>query len=191
MKPGADAVMGAWDYGSLPANVVLGEDCFIETRACFERCRSQQPLAVSLGRRVSVYAWTRFSLEPDAIAEVGDQAVLVGAMLMCAERIRIGPRSIVSYFVTIADCDFHPRDPAARRQDAIAIAPGNDPVQTAELVTRPVEIGADVWIGIGAYVLKGVTIGDGARVGAGAVVTRDVPAGARVEGNPGRIVSVA
>jgi acetyltransferase-like isoleucine patch superfamily enzyme len=47
-------------------------------------------------------------------------------------------------------------------------------------------IGDDVWVGIGAIILKGVTIGQGARIGAGAVVSRDVPAGTGVEGNPAR-----
>ena len=45
----------------------------------------------------------------------------------------------------------------------------------------------DVWIGIGAIVLKGTRIGRGARVGAGAVVTRDVAAGATVAGNPAQL----
>ena len=35
-------------------------------------------------------------------------------------------------------------------------------------------------------VLKGVAIGDNAVIGAGSVLTRDVPAGARVAGVPGR-----
>ncbi|SPT66473.1 acetyltransferase [Aeromonas salmonicida] len=47
-----------------------------------------------------------------------------------------------------------------------------------------------VWIGGGAILLPGVTIGREAIVGAGAVVTRDVPAGARVVGNPARILPV-
>jgi acetyltransferase-like isoleucine patch superfamily enzyme len=46
----------------------------------------------------------------------------------------------------------------------------------------------DVWIGPQATILKGVRIGRGAFVEAGALVTRDVPPGARVKGNPARIV---
>jgi len=46
----------------------------------------------------------------------------------------------------------------------------------------------DVWIGIGATILSGVTIGQGAVVGASSVVTRDIPAYAVVAGNPARVI---
>ena len=52
------------------------------------------------------------------------------------------------------------------------------------LVSAPVEIGRNVWIGSHAVVLPGVTIGDGVIVGAGAVVTRNVGAGDVVAGVP-------
>jgi len=179
-----DEATGGWDYATLGANVRIGEDCFIEQRGSFERCRSVVDPAVVLGDRVRVYAWTRFNLEPAGRVEVGDDTVLVGAAIMGADSVRIGSRVVVSYAVTIADCDFHPRDAEARRRDAAAIAPGGDPTQVAPLRTRPVVIEDDAWIGIGAIVLKGVTIGAGARVEPGAVVTRDVAPGARVAGNP-------
>lgn len=44
-------------------------------------------------------------------------------------------------------------------------------------------------IGANATLLPGVVIGENALVGAGAVVVRDVPPGAVVVGNPGRIIS--
>lgn len=43
-------------------------------------------------------------------------------------------------------------------------------------------------IGTNACVIQGIRIGRGATVGAGAVVTRDVPPGATVIGNPGRVM---
>ena len=33
---------GTWDYGTLPVNVVLGEGCFIERSASFDRFRSER-----------------------------------------------------------------------------------------------------------------------------------------------------
>ena len=95
---------------------------------------------------------------------------------------------VVSYNVTIADSDFHPRDPEARKQDALANAPQGDKSHRPAVIAKPVLIEDDAWIGIGAIILKGVRIGRGARVGAGAVVTKDVPAGATVAGNPARLV---
>jgi acetyltransferase-like isoleucine patch superfamily enzyme len=54
--------------------------------------------------------------------------------------------------------------------------------------TGPTVIGNDVYIGVGAIVLSGVSIGDGAVVGAGAVVGKSVPPYAVVVGNPARII---
>lgn len=47
-------------------------------------------------------------------------------------------------------------------------------------------VGHDVWIGMGATVMPGVTIGHGAIVAARSVVTHDVPPYAIVGGNPAR-----
>jgi len=175
---------GDWDYGTLPANVRIGRDCWLERKACFARFRSTKDPGLVLGDRVRVYTWATFNVEPGGAVEVGDDSVLVGPVFMCAERITIGRRVVVSYHVTIADSDFHPIDPAERMEDAVANSPAGDRSARPPYVSKPVEIGDDVWIGIGAIILKGVRIGSGARIGAGAVVTRDVPAGASVAGNP-------
>jgi acetyltransferase-like isoleucine patch superfamily enzyme len=59
------------------------------------------------------------------------------------------------------------------------------------LLTRPITIGANVWIGAHAVILPGVLIGDRAIIGAGAVVTHDVPAGTTVAGVPARALRSA
>src|SRR5205807_7943973 len=102
---------GAWDYSTLPSNVVLGRDCFLERKQSFERFRSTRQPGLVLGDGVHVFMWSGVSVEPDGVVEIGAGSMLVGAILMCAERITIGERVIVSYNVTIADCDFHPHDP--------------------------------------------------------------------------------
>jgi maltose O-acetyltransferase len=55
-------------------------------------------------------------------------------------------------------------------------------------VSRPVEIGNDVWIGAASIIMPGIKIGNGAIIGAGAIVTRDVPDYAIVAGNPARLI---
>ena len=177
-------ITGNWDYGRLPANVRVGRDCWLERRDSFVRFRSEKNPGLVLGNRVRVYTWTTFNIEPTGYLEVGDGSVLVGPVFMCAERIVLGRNVTISYHVTIADCDFHPSDPELRIQDAVASSPQGDRGRKPPLVSRPVAIDDDVWIGIGAIILKGVHIGAGARIHAGAVVTHDVRPGAVVAGNP-------
>jgi maltose O-acetyltransferase len=61
-------------------------------------------------------------------------------------------------------------------------------LRRAQEFGKPIEIGADVWVGGGALILPGVRIGARAVIGAGSVVTRDVPAGAFAAGNPCRVI---
>jgi len=57
------------------------------------------------------------------------------------------------------------------------------------MMSTPLLIAGDVWIGARAIILPGCRrIGHGAIIGAGAVVTKDVPDWAVVGGNPARII---
>lgn len=181
-----DELTGQWDYSTLPKNIRIGRDCFIERKQSLERFRSELDPGLVIGDGVQIFMWSGISVEPTGIVEIGERSTLVGAILMCAEKIVIGQRVIVSYNATIADCDFHPHDPDLRKIDSIAAAPDGDLSQRPPLVARPVAIEDDAWIGIGAIILKGVRVGRGARVAAGAVVTSDVPDGCTVAGNPAR-----
>lgn len=57
------------------------------------------------------------------------------------------------------------------------------PVKTARTI-----LGNNVFLGMNAIVLMGVTIGNNVIVGAGAIVTKDVPDNVIVAGNPARII---
>jgi acetyltransferase-like isoleucine patch superfamily enzyme len=54
--------------------------------------------------------------------------------------------------------------------------------------SESIKIGSDVWIGMEAMVLDGVTIGHGAVVGARAVVTKNIPPYAVAVGMPAKII---
>lgn len=47
-------------------------------------------------------------------------------------------------------------------------------------------VGENCYIGSGSSIMNGLRVGDGALIGMGTTVIRDVPAGARVVGNPAR-----
>lgn len=137
--------------------------------------------------------------------EIGEDVVmhgtstLVGAKVFDRPRLIIGDRSHCgSYFsvsvgadvvigsdvlianrVTLFAYDNHPIDPVARR--------AGEPADPAS--SRPIVIGNNAWICMGAIILKGVTIGENAIVAAGAVVVEDVPPNTIVGGNPARVLS--
>ena len=90
-------------------------------------------------------------------------------------RVRIGSFTLFGPAVQVYTAT-HPMDAALRRRQEAG---------------RPVEIGADVWVGGGAIILPGVRIGDRAVIGAGSVVTRDVPKGMFAAGNPCRVIRAA
>ncbi|PYL13120.1 MAG: acyltransferase [Verrucomicrobia bacterium] len=108
---------------------------------------------------------------------------------MAEEKIEIGSHCLVSWNVGIADSDFHPLEPAQRLIHAQALAPyfKNRPPRP-KLKTAPVKIGDNVWIGMNAVILKGVSIGENSVVAAGSVVTKSVPPNAVVAGNPAVVV---
>lgn len=51
-------------------------------------------------------------------------------------------------------------------------------------------VGEGTHIGIGACVIQGIQIGKWCTIGAGAVIINDVPDGATVVGNPGKIIKI-
>jgi acetyltransferase-like isoleucine patch superfamily enzyme len=112
----------------------------------------------------------------DAVLEIGEDCGFTGTTLVAADRITIGDRVLVGGNASIVDFDFHPLTPEERAENINAGA------------AAPIVIEDDVFVGMDALVLKGVTIGEGAVVGAGSVVTQDVPRRTVVAGNPARVV---
>jgi acetyltransferase-like isoleucine patch superfamily enzyme len=178
-------VQDDWYPDPIPSNVEFGEGFYCESAQVFKKLKSKKPQAVILGNHVSVYAGCSFAIGENGKCTVGDFTLLNGAIVMAEERIDIGSYCLISWGVGIADSDFHPLEPAQRLVDAQALAPFlKDRPPRPKLKTAPVKIGDNVWIGMNAVILKGVTIGDNSVVAAGAVVTKSVPANTIVAGNP-------
>jgi maltose O-acetyltransferase len=87
-------------------------------------------------------------------------------------RVSIGDFTLFGPAVQIYT-PMHPMDPDLRRRQEYG---------------KPVEIGADVWVGGGAIICPGVKIGSRTVIGAGSVVTRDIPGDVFAAGNPCRVI---
>ena len=91
-----------------------------------------------LGDRVKIYTWTIFNMSLQDNWRLVAIAFLLARLFMCADRITIGNRVIISYNATIADSDFHPMDAAERKRDAVAISPFGNKSNRPLIITQPV-----------------------------------------------------
>ena len=166
-------VEGDWWTQPIPENVEFGEGFYCESAQIFRKLVSKRPRAVVVGKHVSCYAGCSFSVGENGQCTIGDFTLLNGALIMAEEKIEIGSHCLISWNVGIADSDFHPLEPAQRLIDAQALAPyfKNRPPRP-KLKTAPVKIADNVWIGMNATILKGVSIGENSVVAAGSVVRR-------------------
>lgn len=98
------------------------------------------------------------------------------------QNVSIGDHSLIASKVFISDHNhgqYAEPDPGSHPD----IPPAQRP-----LASKPVRIGARVWIGEHVCIMPGVSIGDGAIIGAGAIVTTDIPANTIAVGSPARVV---
>ena len=58
-------------------------------------------------------------------------------------------------------------------------------------LTAPIAVGDDVYIGVNAVILPGVTIGNRCIIGAGAVVTKSIPGNSVAVGVPAKVVKLS
>ena len=105
---------------------------------------------------------TRFGR--DSFVNFGCTFLALGGITI-EEGAFIGPHCVLA-------TEYHPEDPARRHS----------------LLTKPITIGRNAWLGADVKVLAGVTIGENAIVAAGSVVTKDVPPDMVVAGSPARII---
>jgi acetyltransferase EpsM len=124
----------------------------------------------SEGRSLHALIHPRATVSPSAVVEPG-AFIAPGAVVNAATRIEAG--AIVNTSASV--------DHDGRIGFCAHVAPG-------ARLCGGVEVGARALVGTGSSVIPGIRIGIAAMVGAGSVVIRDVPDGARVAGNPARLL---
>jgi acetyltransferase-like isoleucine patch superfamily enzyme len=144
---------------------------------------------VKLGRDVLIYHYVNLYG-----CEIGDES-RIGSFVEIQKGARVGSRCKISSHSFICE--------GVTIEDEVFIGHGvkfiNDKYPRATTSAGELQTDAD-WnllsthvgrgasIGTNATILGGIRIGEASIVGAGAVVTRDVPSGAKVAGNPARII---
>jgi acetyltransferase-like isoleucine patch superfamily enzyme len=179
-----------WDWypGTVPENVSLHEEAYMETTYSFHLFRSGQPCGVDIRRGASTYLGTMFDVGPKGKVSLGEFALVHGAHIICDEEITIGDYALISWNVVLMDSYRLSREPALRRSELQQVATRADRRLSGQTPPRPIRIERNVWIGFDAVVLPGVTIGEGAIVGTRSVVRENVPPFTIVAGNPARVI---
>ena len=121
--------------------------------------------------------WLRGKYRPNVLTcfehariTIGPGSILNGVIISARDAVTIGERAMLSWDVTITDCNLHP------------LANG-DPI-----AVRPLTIGDHVWIGAGAFLLPGASIGAHSVIGARSVVLSPIPDHVLAAGNPARVI---
>ena len=150
-------------------NTQLGKLVSVKGRPLFRNAGQ-----VILGEQVRIWSdiqQTKIFVSRGATLRIGNNSRINGAHISVSTGVEIGDNVRIGPNVVIMDDDFH--DAASH------FSPGK---------TAAIRIGDNVWIAMGAMVLKGVTIGEGAAVAAGAVVTKDVAPYTLVAGVPAKLI---
>ena len=151
-------------------------------RSALGRCLElNNPRAVAIGSRVTIASEFVLSDLCPGQAEcpkivIGDRCtIMYRFQCNAAQSVRIGRNVLIASNVLITDSDH-------------VVEAGTPTARNPKLVTQPVCIEDNCWLGQNVVVVKGVTIGHDSIVGANSVVTRDIPPCSVAAGNPARVV---
>ena len=133
----------------------------------------------------------------NAKVRIGDLTVIFDdTTLECCSNanLAIGKNVLINKFCTIHAHENIVIDDFAQIAEAVSIRDNDKDYKSkkliydAPLVSSPVRIGKDCWLGAKVTVTKGVEIGDRAIIGANSVVTKSVPRGEIWGGVPAKFI---
>ena len=165
VKYGKGLKLGGWPFiFRFPqASLEIGDDCAINSNF--------------ISNLIGLYQRTIIIARGRGRVKIGSHVGISGSTIYARELIEIGDYTVVGANCKIFDNDFHSLNPEERKKDIYD-----------NLVTRPVKIGENVFIGCNSIILKGTEIGDNCVVGAGSVVHGRFGPDCTIAGNPARVI---
>ncbi|WP_419801111.1 acyltransferase [Mucilaginibacter sp.] len=126
---------------------------------------------------------------------IGDKVFIGNSTLICRTQIIIEDFVFIAWGGYIYDHNSHSIDYLQRQKDIEQqlkdLRDGRNFIENKNwdnVVSKPIKICTNAWIGMNCIILKGITIGEGAIVAAGSVVTKDVKSWTIVGGNPATLI---
>lgn len=127
---------------------------------------------ISLGSGVKfrgVSNRVRLKANPQSTISIGDRTFLNdGVVIVSSASISIGRHCLIGDRVEMFDTNYHEIE------------------QGSDVVTAPIRIGNNVWIGRDVLLMPGVEIGDHSVIGARSVVSKSIPARVVAAGSPAK-----
>lgn len=108
---------------------------------------------------------------------IGNHVGMSGVTIYARKEIIVEDDVTIGANTKIFDNDFHSLNPEERRNDVFD-----------NLVSKPVKIGKNAFIGCNCIILKGTEIGENCVVGAGSVVHGKFENDCIIAGNPARVI---
>lgn len=142
--------------------------------------------------RSRLYRFAGFNIA--AGVQIAGNLELISTLDGFYDKLTIGPDASIGYHTTIN------LDAPVRVGKGVSIGPhvciytGTHQIgpgsnrRMPTVLSKPVILEDECWIGLGATILPGVTVGKQSIVAARAIVTQDVPPNSCAEGNPARII---
>jgi len=160
---------------SYPKAISIGHHCHISRNVSLH-ANTDNPTGIRIGNHTSLHESVLIAANQGYV-EIGDRSWLAPFCLIYGNGgVSIGNDVLIAPRVSINTVSHH-----AEHCD--------QPINEQGIYCDPVIIEDDVWIGMHAVILQGVTIGQGAIIGASAVVNRDIPAWGIALGIPAKVRS--
>lgn len=151
--------------------VRIGKRCFIAKGVIISG-------DVTIGDDCNIGAYCNIGTAFNGKVEIGNDCHIgkFNQIGSSGSQVKIGNQCIFAPFVMITD-GIH------TFKDATLI------IKHSPILSEPIEIMANVWLGSSAMIMQGVTVGEGAVIGAKSLVKDNIPANAVAAGVPSKVIS--